>query len=111
MKAFAAFLFSVVLFTFVLPEIGHAGDGPYGLSTISGTYECQITVFAWPQNRADPLRQNSQGTSETTADGAGNLSDGSMSLHSMRDPDQGIPWQIWPKARHLPGQCGWKWTN
>ena len=92
MKELTAFLFSgVLLLALLLPEIGHAGEGPYSLSTISGTYECQITVFAWPQNREEPLLQNSQGTSETVADGAGNLSDGAMSLHSVRDPDQGIP--------------------
>ena len=91
MKGLTAFLFSGVLLALVLPEISDAGEGRYNLSTISGAYECQITVFAWPQNREDPLLQNSQGTSETIADGAGNLSDGSMSLHSVRDPDQGIP--------------------
>ena len=63
----------------------------YSDSSMAGTYECKITIFAWPKDRQDPLMQNSQGTSEVVADGAGKLNDGSMSLHSVREENEGIP--------------------
>ena len=63
----------------------------YSDSSLTGTYECKITVFAWPHDHQDPLMPNSQGQSEVVADGAGKLSDGSMSLHSVREENEGLP--------------------
>ena len=74
-----------------LPSIVGADAVKHGDSSLAGTYQCQITAFQWPHSREDPLMQNSQGTSEVVADGAGKLSEGSMSLHSVREENEGIP--------------------
>jgi len=74
-----------------IPSIVGADRETYSDSSLAGTYECQITAFAWPHSREEPLMQNSKGTSEVVADGAGKLSEGSMSLHSVREENEGIP--------------------
>ena len=81
-----------MLTTFLLLSVLAGADGEkYTAGFLAGTYDCQITAFAWPQRRDDPLMPNSQGTSEVVADGAGNLTEGSMSLHSIRNANEGIP--------------------
>lgn len=74
-----------------LPLAAGADGEKYSASSLAGTYDCQITAFAWPQKREDPLMPNSQGTSQVVADGAGHLTEGSMSLHSFRNAGEGIP--------------------
>jgi hypothetical protein len=65
----------------------------YSAASLVGSYDCQVTALAWPQRRDDPLMPNSQGTSEVVADGGGKLTEGSMSLHSVLEPNEGIPCQ------------------
>jgi hypothetical protein len=74
-----------------LPSLVGADREEYSASSLAGTYQCQITAFQWPHSRGDPLMQNSHGTSEVVADGSGQLSEGSMSLHSVREENEGIP--------------------
>ena len=74
-----------------IPTLVGADPEQYNSSSLTGTYQCQITAFQWPHSREGPLMQNSQGTSEVVADGAGQLSEGSMSLHSVREENEGIP--------------------
>jgi len=56
-----------------IPSLVGADLEQYSDSSLAGTYECQITAFAWPHSREEPLMQNSKGTSEVVADGAGKL--------------------------------------
>ena len=74
-----------------MPSIVSADHEQYNASSLAGTYQCQITAFQWPHSREDPLVPNSRGTSEVVADGEGQLSEGSMSLHSIREENEGIP--------------------
>src|SRR5260370_41167651 len=74
-----------------IPALVGADREQYSASSLAGTYQCQITAFQWPHSREDPLMPNSHGTSEVVADGSGQLSEGSMSLHSVREENEGIP--------------------
>jgi len=49
-------------------------------------YGLRVAAFARRTSDAE-----FQGTSEVVADGAGKLSEGSMSLHSVREENEGIP--------------------
>jgi hypothetical protein len=75
----------------LLSALAGADGEKYIASSMAGAYDCQITAFAWPRNREEPLIPNSQGISEVIADGSGKLTEGAMSLHSVSQPDQGIP--------------------
>ena len=75
----------------LLPSLLAADGEKYSASSLGGTYACQITVFAWPQRREDPLIPNSQGMSEVVSDGSGKMTEGTMTLHSVNQPDHGIP--------------------
>jgi len=81
----------ILLSLLLLPSFAAADGEGYSASSLGGTYECRITAFAWPQRREDPLIPNSQGTSQVVTDGTGKMTEGTMSLHSVNQSDQGIP--------------------
>jgi len=81
----------ILLLLVLFPSFVAADGDKYSAASLSGSYVCQITVFAWPQRREDPLIPNSQGVSEVVSDGAGKMPEGTMSLHSVNQPDRGIP--------------------